>query len=245
MAKTGKQMLTQNIFYVFIRFISLIPKLAGPLEATTIILQEDYIKLKMVEKIGNGFFWVLILYLILILRMKIWVGLLLVVAVEMMERLVSIKQIIWGRSWTEQFFLKKFSTFTSVFAVNQKIAWVTGWLGKIYYTENGGESWYLQNTNIKNCLSSIYFTSEKIGWAVGHNGIILKSVTGGITTVKNQEHTSIQKFHLLQNYPNPFNPTTSLQYHLQQNGQVKLVIYNQNGQLVQTLVDEFQSTGSH
>ena len=150
-----------------------------------------------------------------------------------------------GRSWTEQFFLKKFSTFTSVFAVNQKIAWVTGWFGKIYYTENGGESWYLQNTNIKNCLSSIYFTSEKIGWAVGENGIILKSVTGGITTVKNQDHTSVQKFHLLQNYPNPFNPTTSLQYHLQQNDHVKLVIYNQNGQLVQTLVDEFQKAGSH
>ena len=149
-----------------------------------------------------------------------------------------------GKTWAEQFKEDRYNAFYSVFFINQNMGWVIDrQQGAIFYTNNAGETWSKQIDTTS--LYSIYFTNNKIGWAVGHNGIILKSVTGGITSVKNKDHTSVQKFHLLENYPNPFNPTTSLQYHLQQNDHVKLVIYNQNGQLIQTLVDEFQKAGSH
>ena len=48
---------------------------------------------------------------------------------------------------------------------------------------------------------------------------------------------------LLQNYPNPFNPETWLPYHLAQDANVTISIYNLKGQLVRTLFLGNQSAG--
>lgn len=50
---------------------------------------------------------------------------------------------------------------------------------------------------------------------------------------------------LSDNYPNPFNPETQISYSIQLSGNVKLLIYNLLGQKVRTLVDAYQSPGSH
>jgi hypothetical protein len=47
------------------------------------------------------------------------------------------------------------------------------------------------------------------------------------------------------NYPNPFNPETTINYSLNRNDNVKIVIYNAKGQLVKTLVNEQKDAGSH
>ncbi len=46
-----------------------------------------------------------------------------------------------------------------------------------------------------------------------------------------------------QNYPNPFNPTTEIKYQVPQQERVVIRIYNMNGQLVNTLVDQNMSAG--
>jgi hypothetical protein len=48
-----------------------------------------------------------------------------------------------------------------------------------------------------------------------------------------------------QNYPNPYNPLTQISFQLSQAGVVSLRIYNVQGQLVRTLVNEYKSAGTY
>ncbi len=65
-----------------------------------------------------------------------------------------------------------------------------------------------------------------------------------ITTAVNDQTSEIPTdFDLAQNYPNPFNPSTKIEYQLPQTVDVKVVVYNVQGQLVRTLVDEKSQPG--
>ena len=52
-------------------------------------------------------------------------------------------------------------------------------------------------------------------------------------------------FDLKQNYPNPFNPKTTIVFDIAVSGHVGLYIYNINGQLVRTLIDESMPPGQY
>ncbi len=53
------------------------------------------------------------------------------------------------------------------------------------------------------------------------------------------------RFNLYQNYPNPFNPTTHISFDLPKSAFVELSIYNSNGQLVDRLISENRTAGTH
>ncbi len=50
---------------------------------------------------------------------------------------------------------------------------------------------------------------------------------------------------LSQNYPNPFNPSTKFDYNLNIRSAVKVEIFNETGQLINTLVDGVMEAGSY
>lgn len=54
-----------------------------------------------------------------------------------------------------------------------------------------------------------------------------------------------EAFTLYQNYPNPFNPTSNIKFTLPATVQVRLDVYNINGQLVATLVNSKLNAGEH
>lgn len=53
------------------------------------------------------------------------------------------------------------------------------------------------------------------------------------------------RFELLQNYPNPFNPTTTINYHIAEVGNVQLIIYDILGREVSTLINEVKEPGKY
>ncbi|MDA3839235.1 MAG: choice-of-anchor J domain-containing protein [Candidatus Delongbacteria bacterium] len=71
-----------------------------------------------------------------------------------------------------------------------------------------------------------------------------RAVTGftiGIEEQKIPTTTSLE-----QNYPNPFNPNTTINFSVaQDNSQIKLIVYNVNGQIVNTLVDGIKNVGKY
>jgi hypothetical protein len=49
----------------------------------------------------------------------------------------------------------------------------------------------------------------------------------------------------LQNYPNPFNPTTTINYNIAKETNVKLEVFDVLGRHVQTLVNQKQTAGRY
>ena len=54
-----------------------------------------------------------------------------------------------------------------------------------------------------------------------------------------------EKFSLSQNYPNPFNPVTSIDFDLPLSGNVKLIVFDNLGRTVMTLLNEFKEAGHY
>jgi len=59
------------------------------------------------------------------------------------------------------------------------------------------------------------------------------------------EHEMPNGFSLMQNYPNPFNPVTRIVFNLEHRSNVNLSVFDINGRLISTLVDEVIQMGNH
>ncbi len=94
---------------------------------------------------------------------------------------------------------------------------------------NGPRGAYQFDENTLYTTDFYLYTIEK--WTPGTNAI--RNISGPVS------------FELKQNYPNPLNPTTTIEYSLQKDANVVVSIFNMKGQLVETLVNEYQSSGTH
>ncbi len=78
------------------------------------------------------------------------------------------------------------------------------------------------------------------------NDAVYRFVKGtGSAVWENDAVISVNGFELGNNYPNPFNPTTTIPFTIQSAGNVKLSVYNVNGQLIETLVNGYKNAGSY
>ena len=68
---------------------------------------------------------------------------------------------------------------------------------------------------------------------------------GGTTNVNDKRYIDNDGFNLQNNYPNPFNTQTSISYSIPKTVDVELIIFDINGRIVKTLVNETQSAGTY
>ena len=82
----------------------------------------------------------------------------------------------------------------------------------------------------------------------GSYGLIVTNVrpTTSLVSVENKIVNLVPKeYDLKQNYPNPFNPSTTIEYSLPKSGFITLIIYNNLGQEVTTLMSRYLSAGNY
>lgn len=82
------------------------------------------------------------------------------------------------------------------------------------------------------------------GSTYNYNYIIDNIMTTPVLSVKD-EGSIPSSYSVSQNYPNPFNPSTVIKYSLPFESNVKITIYNSIGQLIETLVDNFETAGNY
>ncbi len=108
-------------------------------------------------------------------------------------------------------------------------------------SEGGFSIPLLNGSYIYNCIANGYNPYQNVFILTGtdyYNDIVLDK------TVSIDEQIA-ENFKLYQNYPNPFNPSSTIGFHLEKRGSVKLSIFNENGELVTSLVDRDLSRGEH
>jgi len=77
------------------------------------------------------------------------------------------------------------------------------------------------------------------------NGAYQRKLASIPTSVESEEVVP-SNFILKQNYPNPFNPSTTIEYNLVKPSKVNLIIYNEIGQKVESIINnEWKSAGVH
>ncbi|MCK4359460.1 MAG: T9SS type A sorting domain-containing protein [Candidatus Cloacimonetes bacterium] len=89
----------------------------------------------------------------------------------------------------------------------------------------------------------VYESNEKITFT--SDSIIGNPEKPIIVTFKGTPADISLTFDLNQNYPNPFGSTTGISYTLPKSGHVHLTVYNVKGQLVETLVNNYQEADNY
>ncbi len=117
----------------------------------------------------------------------------------------------------------------------------------IFSSTDAGLTWtevYRDSSNGLGHSSFVNVNGTRYGWVACGNGTVIKySKTS--TGVRQEPYSLLSDFVLQQNYPNPFNPKTTIPFLLSKRANVSVRIYNIEGQLITTLLDEDLSTGFH
>lgn len=77
--------------------------------------------------------------------------------------------------WTEKSVGAEFGNFTwnDIHFVDKDNGWIVGEEGTVYHTDNGGNDWTRETTNVLSELFAVHMVSKNKGWIAGESGAIL------------------------------------------------------------------------
>jgi hypothetical protein len=126
---------------------------------------------------------------------------------------------------------------------------------RLFYTDNGGTNFQQLQSLMNFNVNGFSFVDANTGYVCGDSGVVLKTTNGGITFVNPALENLPLEFSLSQNYPNPFNPTTTIKFDIpvksrqggtgSETSNVKLVIYEVTGRIVNTLINQQLQPGTY
>ncbi len=109
----------------------------------------------------------------------------------------------------------------------------------------------LENVNISAYLglqirnATVYISDTSL-ISVKFGNRLVREIRSTIETdTTNNNNANSASYYLNQNYPNPFNSGTKISYYISYPGFVLLEIFSALGQLVRTIVNEYQNEGEH
>lgn len=92
---------------------------------------------------------------------------------------------------------KQFITAQNLFSADSyggNNAWVVGYEATILHTGDGGKTWEVQQSPVKEDLYEVSFIDDKRGWIVGKRGTILHTTDGGKQWLRQDSHTDKRLF---------------------------------------------------
>ena len=99
----------------------------------------------------------------------------------------------------------------------------------------------------QNSTDSDYETAKDIAENINNGNIPINSelVPENLPKINSLQSSNPipTAFELYQNDPNPFNPLTSIKFDVPKSGQIQLIIYDELGRHVQTLIDNYYQAG--
>ncbi len=84
----------------------------------------------------------------------------------------------------------------SVAYPSKKHGWVVGTHGRILHSEDGGQSWWRQESGVQDDLVHVKFVNDKRGWVVGSKGTILFTDDSGRTWERQSSGTNNHLYHV-------------------------------------------------
>ena len=124
---------------------------------------------------------------------------------------------------------------------------------------NYGRFSYSYNTE-NYFTQGVYEYWENNNWVPGDGGLYIDNPDGfelafltykmfvyykKVVNVKDEEKNYVNEYQLKQNYPNPFNPSTTINYSLPYESNVKIDIYNVTGQKIKEIINSVENSGLH
>jgi glucosylceramidase len=103
----------------------------------------------------------------------------------------------------------------------------------------------VKNNNTDDLPVAIKLGDQKIKPIIPANSFSTFIITKSGSAIQTNSGTLIHEYILYDNYPNPFNPATIIKYNLAKPGNVKINVYNNLGQKIETLINEYMSSGRH
>ncbi len=163
-----------------------------------------------------------------------------------------LKTVNGGRSWSELYISGSTDKLglQSVGFITEDVGWASG-RGTSSVTVDGGQTWqiladYSPSTGegqLDGNVNRIFVVCDTLAYAVGRR--VYKFSGQTVDTAVEEVVPLPRSFTLDQNYPNPFSATTTIDYTLHRDVDVRIEVYTLKGRRVKRLLDERQAQGSY